>query len=216
MRKLKRLMLSIPIALGVASVGLSFSAAALLWSRAPQPNAPGLMIWISLGLLVALTFLVIQTYLEYRRRTYDPAWVLKLQDMWESKEEARATASRIIQEHKDILGKIEEHESLLSPIDDVLDMLEDIGFYMHGNQISPEVAHHHFYHWIRGYWCGAQDYIKAWQTKEAARWQHLAELYDETSEVEVSIQGGKKAQLWRNDHQISEFLRQEIGEPPQS
>jgi hypothetical protein len=45
-----------------------------------------------------------------------------------------------------------------------------------------------------------------------ARWQHLAKLYDETSKVEVSIQGGKKEQLWRNDKQIAEFLRQEIGD----
>ena len=207
MRKLKRLLLAIPIVFGAAFVGLCFTAVPLMRS-----GGPGLTPWIWLGLLAALVFLSVQTYVEYLRRTYDPALALKFQDAWEKGEEARTIACQIIQKHKDKLAKIDEHESLLCPIDDALDILEDIGFYVHGNQISPEVAHHHFYHWIRGYWCAAQDYIKAWQTKETARWQHLAKLYDETSKVEVSIQGGKKEQLWRNDKQIAEFLRQEIGE----
>jgi len=32
----------------------------------------------------------------------------------------------------------------LAKIDDVLDFFEDLGFYQHGYQISPEVIHHHF------------------------------------------------------------------------
>ena len=186
----------------------------LLATRAAQPSASHLTFWIYLGLIAAIMFLMLQTYLEYKRRTYDPTLALTLQDTWErqEKEETRAVASKTIRDHRDKLGKIGEHEGLLSPIDDVLDMLEDVGFYVHGDQISPEVAHHHFYHWIRGYWCAAHGYIKAWQAKETARWQHLSELYDETSKVELSIQGGKKAQLWLSDGKIGEFLDQEISE----
>jgi hypothetical protein len=197
------------MALAVTFVGLCFSAFTLFLN---QPTQRSVFHWITLGLLAALMFLVVQTYVEYKRRTYDPTWVLKLQEMWESKEDIRAAASQVIRDHGDKLAKVNEYESLLSPIDDALDLLEDIGFYVHGDQISPEVAHHHFYHWIRGYWCAAQEYIQAWQAKETARWEHLPKLYDETSEIELSIQGGKKAQLWRSDSQMAEFLNEEIGE----
>jgi hypothetical protein len=166
MRRFKRLLLSIPSALAVTFVALCFTAFGLAESQRLQPGIAHLTLWLFLGLLAAAALLVIQMYLEYRRRTYDPTWVLKLQDMWESKEKIRAVASRVIRDNRDKLSKIKEHETLLCPIDDALDMLEDVGFYMHGDQISPEVAHHHFYHWISGYWCAAHDYIKAWQVKE--------------------------------------------------
>jgi hypothetical protein len=212
MRKFKRLLSAIPVAFVVAFVALCFSAFTLLKNQPAVGSVPNLTFGVVVGVVAALLLLVVQTFLEYRRRTYDPTWVLKFQDTWESREEIRATASKVIRDNRDKLSRIKEHESLLCPIDDVLDMLEDVGFYVHGDQISPEVAHHHFYHWIRGYWCAAQNYIKAWQIEETARWQHLPKLYDETSEVELTIQGGKKPQLWRNAEQIAEFLREEIGE----
>ena len=161
-------------------------------------------------------FLILQTYFEYRRRTYDPTWALKYQDIWDESEPLRSKAAKILLEHKDDLSQIDEdeNEALLSPIDDVLDILEDIGFYMQGDQLSAEVAHHHFYHWIRGYWCAAESYIRAWQKKETARWQHLKKLFEETSAIESSIdkRAKEKPMLSEKNIEIEKFLKGEIAE----
>lgn len=209
MRKLKRLFLSIPTALALVLVGLCISAFGLYRDQAKQPNVSHLTLWAAIGLLLAIIFLVIQTWAEYTHKTYDPTWILKYQDMWDDSRLLRSEAAKVLSKNKDKLAKIDEYESLLSPIDDALDILEDIGFYVKGNQISPEVAHHHFYHWIRGYWCASQEYVKAWRRKESARWQHLSKLYKETSDIECSIEGCTEDKLWLKDSELAEFLKQE-------
>jgi len=75
----------------------------------------------------------------------------------------------------------EKKKSALDLIDDVLDILEDVGFYVDGDQISPEVAHHHLFYWIRGYWFAAQPYITEKQQLEPTQWDHLGLLYKETA-----------------------------------
>ena len=71
----------------------------------------------------------------------------------------------------------------LTDIDDMLDFLEDVGLYRRADQISPELAHHHFFHWTRGYWQAAKPYIQAWREKEPARWSHVEELFDTGCEI---------------------------------
>ena len=60
--------------------------------------------------------------------------------------EERAVAAKAILDFKGRLANLEQNRDELSVIDDVLDFFEDVGFYERGDQISPEVAHHHFYH----------------------------------------------------------------------
>jgi hypothetical protein len=140
-----------------------------------------------------------------QQRTYDPTWAFRFDDRLYSDElkEARCRAAKILKNNQ---GKLRSTDKGLEDIDDVLDFLEDIGFYVHGDQISPEVAHHHFFHWIRGYYLAARDYIEAWQEQESASWMHIKELFETTRQIETRGKG----RTTLTAEQISEFLDSEI------
>jgi len=165
--------------------------------------------WVILGLFLGFVFVSLQTWLEYRRRTHDPTWILKFQEQFNSLDKQRAKASKCLLKNRNHLNDLEQYEEELSDIDDVLDFLDDIGFYMEGDQISPEVAHHHFYHWIRGYWEASEAYVKAWQRKEPPRWNHVRRLYETVTQVEVHESGFVRDQLILTPDKIAEFLEDE-------
>lgn len=149
--------------------------------------------------------LAYQATSEYQQLTNDPTWAFRFDDRLYSDElkEARCRAAKIFKNNQ---GKLRSTDKGLEDIDDVLDFLEDIGFYVHGDQISPEVAHHHFFHWIRGYYLAARDYIEAWQEQESASWMHIKELFETTRQIETRGKG----RTTLTAEQISEFLDSEI------
>lgn len=154
---------------------------------------------------VGLFFWLVQAWFEYRRKTNDPTWALKYQEMWDKAEgTVRPRAAKALQKFEGKLSEIGTYEKELADIDDVLDILEDIGFYMEGDHISPEVACHHFYHWIRGYWYNAHTYIEAWRKKEPARWRHIKPLLQATAEVNHRME-----KLVPTDAELKLFLEQE-------
>ncbi|MDB5070257.1 MAG: hypothetical protein JWM87_1368 [Candidatus Eremiobacteraeota bacterium] len=81
-------------------------------------------------------------------------------------------------------AEIDKYRDELSALEDVLDILEDVGFYIEAEQISAEVAHNHLYHWIRLWWFAGRPFVEAHQKREPPRWDHVALLYYETSVVE--------------------------------
>src|SRR5262249_33623679 len=100
----------------------------------------------------------------------------------------------------------------LEPIDPVLDILDDLGFFLRGDRISDKVLHHFFYYWIRGYWMASEPYVRAWRTrpKERTRWGNIEKLFEATREVEIS-NGGKREEEELNDpREVEKFLREEI------
>jgi len=131
-------------------------------------------------------FLAYKTYVDYHNRTYDPTWILKFQSVFDEMHPQRKKAATTLIERKKDLTCIDVKRNELCSIDDVLDFLEDLGFYVKGGQISAEVAHHHFYHWIRGYWKTSRSYIEAWRRQEPTRWECVAELFEMTCAIEVS------------------------------
>ena len=96
---------------------------------------------------------------------------------------ARVKAATVLRANRGNLRRSDLDE--LSDIEDVLDFLEDLGFYTFGDQITPEVAHHHFYHWVRGYYNAARDYIEWEQENEPAGWEYVKELAEVMYQVEV-------------------------------
>jgi hypothetical protein len=146
-----------------------------------------LILGLSLILLIGALFLGLQWYAEYMKRTYDSTWALKFQSDFESPDmlKRRVDAATCILNNKDDLDKTDQRGDELCVIDWILDFFEDIGFYVHGMQISPEVAYHHFYYYIRGYWQWTEPYVKEWQKKphEKSRWEHIEELYKTTCEI---------------------------------
>ncbi len=119
-------------------------------------------------------------------------------------------AAKILWKKKAELENIKNRE--LEDIDDVLDFLEDVGLYQRADYVSPELAHHHFFHWTRGYWQAAGPYVQAWRRKERARWNHVEELFETSCNIELEEHGGKREQLLLSDADLNEFLRQEIGD----
>lgn len=73
------------------------------------------------------------------------------------------------------------------------------------------MAHHHFYHWLRGYYQSSRDYIDAWQRKEPARWEHLTDLFAITSEVEEEVEK-KSGRSGARQEDLDTFLLEEMGD----
>lgn len=220
LQKLKRLVFSIPAGLTLMFIASCIAGIGLLvQARKAFSNETGatptwMVVYVVLALVVGLAFLILQTALEFKRKTYDPTWALRYQEMWDQAEKLRSKAADILLRKKNDLSEIDKYEAQLCSIDNVLDILEDIGFYVEGDQISAEVAHHHFYHWIRLYWCAAHPYIRAWRKKpgEGARWSHIEPLFDKTSRIEASIEKCALEKTWLDSQKIQDFLEQECGE----
>jgi hypothetical protein len=96
------------------------------------------------SLIGALIMLAPQVWVEYKRKTYDPTLIFNFDERFNRNEMKiiRKKASKILLEH---LGHMGEDNRAYADVDDILDFLEDLGFYHHGHQISTEVAHHAFY-----------------------------------------------------------------------
>jgi hypothetical protein len=160
------------------------------------------------GVLFGLLFIVTQAYVAHRRSIYDPKWGLRFQAIFDGMGQQRDRAALILLHYKKELAQTESKKQDLDNIDEVLDFLDDLGFYLKGGHLSPEVAHHHFYHWIRGYTQAAKKYIEACRAKEPARWNHIAELVQATSAVELSESNGKIFELDASG--IERFLNEEV------
>ena len=143
--RLRRLLASgspVLFAGGVALAGLAVSSL-----RTPDFNS--LIVWVLLcAWLVLFGF---QMIAEYQRRTYDPTLMFKFDDKFDSRELklTRSNAATVLKSNQAGLGCAGFRSS---DVDDVLDFFEALGFFMRSDQITPEVAHHAFFYWIRGYY----------------------------------------------------------------
>ena len=90
-------------------------------------------------------------------------------------------------------------------IDDVLDFFEDLGFYMQGDQATPEAIHHTFYYWIRGYYSAARDYLEKAQEERPTQWEFVKELFETTHEIEI-----ERNKSGENSFDLKSFLGEEI------
>jgi hypothetical protein len=173
------------------------------------------LIWV-VGVL-AVVLLVLRAWSEYRQQTYSPQWMSSM--FWnqfddDSTKDARILAAKTLKAYEGeklrlALGSKDpdlEHPDLVN-IDEALDFSEDLGFYVEGDQISPEVAHQAFYYWIEGYYTAAKEYIAFCQKTSPTAWDHFKPLYDVTSEVEVSKVKDKKD---LDEKELRKFLEGEI------
>lgn len=148
----------------------------------------GWMITIALvaGVL-ALIITIFETLGKYQRLTYEPSLAIKCVDAFDKMAgEERVAAAKALDTYREggNLRKIKTLKRELEVIDPVLDQLDDVGFYVRGRQLSPEIAHHYFYHWLRGYYQAARTYIDEWQKEEPKQWEQIAWLFEITCQVE--------------------------------
>jgi hypothetical protein len=207
-----------PLAFALLTLAATIVGITIQGSGASSPQSiTSLTPYLVSGVALGALFWFLQAVSEYRRRTFDPTWALKYDVRWVKATEVRRNAAHAIFEGRrnGTLAKIETHSVSLAPIDDALDLLEDIGFFVAGDQMSPEVAHHYFFHWIRGYWNAANDYINTRQRSQPALWGHFGLLVDLTAQVEAeqTPSGQKHRLITLTDDEIVEFLDEETRGP---
>jgi hypothetical protein len=159
------------------------------------------VLYIAMPAIVIALIVVAKSWSQYQNRTYDPTWALRFQAVFDGMGARRKKAADcLLRRHDgDSSSNDGPNSESLVDVDDVLDFFEDIGFYVSGGQISAEVAHHHFYHWIRGYWKASRDYIGARRQLEPGIWSHVGKLFDTTWDIESSQTNRSKEQELAGD-----------------
>jgi hypothetical protein len=155
--------------------------------------------------LLAVVAACVQTYVNYRRDWYDYDLALKYQDLLESQSTVanRQKAARQFKEKKAYNSDTREVEA-------PLDLIEDIGFYVRNHKMSVEVAHHHFYFWIRGYVQTAKNYIAAYRIDDPLAYEYCEELLKSVTDYEAKkLKCDRRTLTWDNED-IEEFLKGEI------
>jgi hypothetical protein len=167
---------------------------------------------IGIGAVLVL-LLVVKTRLEYRRRTYDPTLIFEFQKTFDSLEDERCQAARVCMAFLDAPQDSRNWRAVpkkkQEKVEPVLDFLEDLGFYLCGDQLSDEVTHHHFFHWIRGWYSNLESYIEYYRNvrHEAAAYENIKSLHHRVSRIEKLYD---KPRLWlQTDQEKREFLNEE-------
>jgi hypothetical protein len=158
--------------------------------------------WLAAAAVIVGCF---QTWVNYRREWYDYTLALKYQDLLERKVvvEKRQKAARQFKEHKKYNAETREVEA-------ALDLIEDIGFYVRNHKMSVEVAHHHFYFWIRGYVQTGKDYIATYQIDDPLAYEYCEELLKSVTDYEAAKLKCDPRTLTWDEKDIEEFLEGEI------
>ena len=195
-------------------------AAILIGGRNMTPEstqfALSILHWsVILGVLLFI-LIVIKTFLEYRRKTYDPTLIFQFQKEFDALEKIRAGAAHVcmsfLQFPEDsrqwkLIDKKEQEK-----LEPVLDFFEDLGFYLEGNQFSDEVTHHHFFHEIRGWYSNLESYIAYYREArhQYAAYENVQPLYERVPRIEKKH---KRPILWlHSDNEKLEFLKEECAE----
>lgn len=189
--------IAIPVALAVEKAAQTTAAA----------SQSHIIVYILAFLLIPIGSLIRK---EYLRKIYDPTLALNYQDRFDKMATRRIKAATAILSYLDCKDwdKVEHADE----VEDVLDILDDLGLYLHGGQISDRVLHHHFYHWIVLYYQGAQDYIEKERSKprQRAQWEHIKTMVEVLMETEAVKQGESIDSLWLPDKELREALQDEV------
>jgi hypothetical protein len=225
--KFKRLLAAVPIAdllatvvavaavitIGASIVGGSIKPETLLYLKFSETVA-----WILL--VVFAVILASKTWLEYQRRVYDPSMIWTFQKEFDALEDKRKEAAIVCLEflrsnstERDETKRWAETDlTERIKVEPILDCFEDVGFYLAGDQFSDMVAHHNFFHWIRGWYCILAPYIEYYQITKGERsaYIHIEKLFWRTAEIERRCSPPQL--LLTNNAQKIEFLREEGGD----
>lgn len=87
--------------------------------------------------------------------------------------EMRDTAANALYAH--VYAKAELPQNL-NELDEILDVFEDIAFFLDGRQISDIIVHHYFFHHFRMYYEASKQYITEVQKNDSPAWGHLSGL----------------------------------------
>jgi hypothetical protein len=153
---------------------------------------------------VGFSLVAVQTWANYKTQWYDPNLALKYVDIFFGHD--------LMKYRKKAGIKYKKTGKWTSDVEDVLDILEDLGFYIENQIISRDIAHHFFYYWIRGYIQTADDYIKECrsQPQQELAYEHCFSLLEEVSKVEAKKTNTSIPSLHWNQEDIDKFIEAEI------
>ena len=208
--RLRRFLASGSPLLFAGAVAIASVVLATLRSNGPGGTAiDPVTKWVLLAVVLAgVVLLAVQMWFEYRKRTYEPTWAIKFGEMFES-EDTLGIRSRAANSLQTNSGKLGSPDFSSSDLDALFDFFESLGFYMSGDQISPEVARHWYHHWILGYYSAGHEYLAAVQKEEPTQWRFVKILLDATNEIEFE-QNKSEYEPTIKGEKLNKFLSNEI------
>jgi hypothetical protein len=137
-----------------------------------------------LGLLIV----ALQTFLNYKKSKYDVSLALQYSDIFfdEDFNPKRFAAASVVRAAMDWDVETRKGENLLNA-EPVLDVLEDLGFFLKNGQISDEVVHHFFSHWIQIYIQPIEWWLLELREKRDTKYNHLLSLFDRMRMMEAML-----------------------------
>lgn len=161
-------------------------------------------------LTVAFIILIISTVSEYQRKTHDWTLIFKYQDWFNELHAKKGDANSVRNNAAQYL--LSNNDKGKTALWDILDLFEDMGFYLKGNQLSSKIIHHYFYHWIRIYCQKAEKHIADYRSEEPARYEHLPRLLEAISNIEAKKQKVPIDKLKLSDEKLKQYLEEELDE----
>jgi hypothetical protein len=190
------------LASGLALAGLTLSNFSTLTTLNRTIVIVLLVVWAIL--------LASQMYSEYRRRTFDPKLMLQFDEKFDSRamREARSRAAKVL---KDNQARRDWADYNSNDINDVLDFIEALGYFIQGDEITPEVAHNAFHYWVHGYYYAARKFLKSAREKDHTQWEFVEYLFRMTRQIELErIARSGHRSMFIHVSQIQKFLDEEI------
>ena len=143
-------------------------------------------VWYALWLCAFIYFVTscLSITKDARRRKYDPTLALKYTDIFfeDIKDEKRKATDVLITFHSGSTKWIDFPDAC--EIEPVLDVLDDLGFLLQGQQLSDWVVYQYFSFWVQLYYEASQDYIELRRSKDTTLWEHLPELYSDMMKIQ--------------------------------
>jgi hypothetical protein len=174
-------------------------------SPAPQQKGDIKVSWIHTPLfwivLIGGGLIIAQTWANYWKQWYDPKWIIYFADRFNSKDMLNTRSEACVY--------FKSNKKWNDQVDDVLDVMDDIGFNVEHDVISREVAHHYLDYWIRNYLELTRSYrddVRG-SSRKVNVWNHCDYLLHEVNKVERKT---NSAPLKLDDEDIAEFVDEEI------
>jgi hypothetical protein len=164
--------------------------------------------WLFAAGACAFLFLLAKSINTHRDRIYNPLLISRYWDAFEKMEgDKRPAAAQACLDFLKVgdWAKVSEPER----IEDVLDFFEDLGFNLKNKQLSIELIHHNFDHWIRLYLQVCDAYIAEYRKKEPARWEYCDLLRRKTDQIEAEKSNKIAAQLTLTKQDMIKYLTEE-------
>jgi hypothetical protein len=151
----------------------------------PTMRSTGILIIVCVGIPIIL----IQTFGGYKKVTYDVTLILRCWDMFDELTAERFVAIKRVIEIKNRPRGTPPPDNIPAEVQPVLDIFEDIGLLLWGQQISDAVAYHYFYHWVLLYMNPLEGILSARENARDVRYTKLLFLFDRLRAVEQMNMG---------------------------